>query len=238
MAESCLRIQGLSHGWTDSQLLFRDFDAELEAGQITALVGLSGCGKSTLLKLAAGLLTPQSGSVEGQYKRSAMVFQSPSLLPWRTATRNAALPLELRRCTDANGRAQEMLNKVGLKDAYNKLPHEMSGGMKMRCAIARALVVEPDLLFLDEAFSALDALTRRDAHALFLQLYGDLGFTALMVTHDIEEAVLLADRIWVLKGPNASTVHEIAVEKPHPRAPDWRHSPEFGALCAAVEAAL
>ncbi|MEC7240050.1 MAG: ABC transporter ATP-binding protein [Myxococcota bacterium] len=238
MADPCLEFHDLSHGWVDSPPLFQNFNAELEAGQITALVGLSGCGKSTLLKLAAGLLLPQAGSIVGRYQRSAMVFQSPSLLPWRTATRNTALPLELRQHPDADTQAQQMLDKVGLQGAYDKLPHEMSGGMKMRCAIARALVVQPDLLFLDEAFSALDALTRRDVHALFLQLYSDLGFTALMVTHDIEEAVLLADRIWVLKGPEAATVESIQVKMDRPRAPSWRHSSDFGAVCASVESAL
>lgn len=238
MADPCLRIRELSHNWESQHSLFREFSADLQAGKITALVGLSGCGKSTLLKLAAGLLPTQAGSVEGNYTKSAMVFQSPSLLPWRSAAQNTALPLELRRESQAIERAQQMLDKVGLREAWDKLPHEMSGGMKMRCAIARALVVKPDLLFLDEAFSALDALTRRDVHALFLRLYKELGFTALMVTHDIEEAVLLADHIWVLKGPGASSVEDIHVPKERPRPASWRHSPEFGSICSSVEGAL
>ena len=238
MADSCLRILNLSHGWGQGASLFRGLNAELRTGEITALVGLSGCGKSTLLKIAAGLLKPQDGSIEGQYNRSAMVFQSPSLLPWRSALQNAVLPLELRRSPDANQRATQMLHKVGLQGAEARLPHEMSGGMKMRCAIARALVVDPDLLFLDEAFSALDALTRKEVHALFLQLHAEIRFTALMVTHDIEEAVLLANQIWVLKGPDASAMKIVPVEKARPRTAQWRHSPEFGSICASVEAAL
>lgn len=238
MADPCLRIQELTHSWTAQSALFRGFSASLKTGEITALVGLSGCGKSTLLKIAAGLLKPQKGTIEGHYSRSAMVFQSPSLLPWRSAVENAALPLELSRSPEARERAEQMLQKVGLHGAGDRLPHEMSGGMKMRCAIARALVVEPDLLFLDEAFSALDALTRRDVHALFLDLHQELQFTALMVTHDIEEAVSLADRVWVLKGPEASRVHEIQVSQQRPRPATWRHSPDFGSICMSVEAAL
>ena len=108
----------------------------------------------------------------------------------------------------------------------------------MRCAIARALVVKPDLLFLDEAFSALDALTRKEVQALFLRLHESLKFTALMVTHDIEEAIHLADRVWVLKGPMASGVREFQIDKARPRHKSWRHSSEFGDLCSQIEEAL
>jgi len=238
MAEPILHFNEVEFGWPDSEPLLSKFTGTLKQGQITALVGVSGCGKSTLLQLAAGLLAPMSGAVTNKSTTQAMVFQKASLLPWRTALENVCLPLELESRPNAREQAESALKQVGLLEAANKLPHNLSGGMQMRCAIARALVNKPDLLFLDEAFSALDALTRKEVHQLFLRLHAELHFTALLVTHDLEEAAFLADNVWVLKGPAASQCFDVPIEKARPRDPSWRHSPDFGAICTRLEEAL
>lgn len=214
---------------------------ELRAGVITALVGPSGCGKSTALRLLAGLEAPTSGEVERRVGRgrTAVVFQSPTLMPWATALENVALPLRLAGAPDAAGRARAALASVGLAGAEARKPAQLSGGMAMRTALARALVVEPELLLLDEPFAALDEITRRrlsdDVHAR----WGGVGRPACaFVTHGVEEAVYMAHRVVVMgAGPGRITA-EFPVDAPLPRPPGFRTTAPFRETAEAVSRAL
>lgn len=234
---SAIRFSSTRFAWPDGRRILDGFDLDVRAGEITALVGPSGCGKSTLLRLAAGLERAEAGAVEITEKRPAFVFQSPTLLAWRSARRNVALPLELQGAVD-EAAVDRALAQVGLSEAADKLPHQLSGGMRMRVSLARALVTEPRLMLLDEPFSALDALTRARVHEQFLALWRRLGFTGLMVTHDVDEAVYLADRIVVLQGPPLRITMDLAVPLERPRAPSLRHDPRLGAQVEAVIDAL
>lgn len=238
MADPLLQIQDLSFGWPQTAPLLKGLSLELNPGEIVSLVGASGCGKSTLLNLAAGLLMPQNGQITRNYSRQAMVFQNASLLPWRSCRANVALPLELEGTANANEKAQAALEQLGLGDHGDKLSHSLSGGMQMRAALARALVADPEVLYLDEAFSALDAITRKAILKQFLALQHRIGFGVLLVTHDIDEAILLSDRVHVLKGAPGRLGPPTAIEQPRPRDLEWRHSPELGALSRQIEAEL
>jgi ABC-type nitrate/sulfonate/bicarbonate transport system ATPase subunit len=237
MGDCALEMHEITAGY-GSKPLFSGFSAELKTGKITSLVGLSGCGKSTLLRIAAGLQSPKRGNVVAHTQNHSMVFQQDALLSWRTALDNVALPLELQRRSDAKEKAYQALQEVGLGEDASKKPREMSGGMRMRCALARALVTQPELLFLDEAFSALDALTRKQIYGLFLDLYERRPFSALLVTHDLDEAVFLSDEVWVLKGPGAQECSVFAVEQTRPRSWNWKHTEGFGSIVASIEKAL
>jgi NitT/TauT family transport system ATP-binding protein len=180
---------------------------EVAPGSVAVLVGPSGCGKTTLLRMVAGLDRPTRGTVtvegvgpEGAAAAVAIAFQEPRLLPWRSTVRNVALPLELRgvRRRERLARAREMLGLVGLGDAHRKLPGQLSGGMRMRAAIARALVTRPQVLLLDEPFGALDEITRHVLDDLVLAIRAELGMTVVLVTHSIAEAAYLGDRIFVM----------------------------------------
>ena len=213
----------------------------LEAGTITALVGPSGCGKSTALRLLAGLETPGRGRVERSAGpgRTAVVFQSPVLMPWATARANAALPLRLAGAPDADARADAALAALGLAGAEARKPAQLSGGMAMRVALARALVVEPELLLLDEPFAALDEITRRrladDVHAR----WAATGRPATaFVTHGVEEAVYMAGRVLVFTPGPGRIAAEVAVEAPLPRPPGFRTTPGFRTAVEAVGARL
>jgi len=182
---------------------------EVATGEFVAVIGANGTGKSTLLRLIAGLLTPDQGSVSvqgepviGPGPRASLVFQEPRLLPWRTTLDNVAFPLELAgwRSEARRARAEELLRLVGLRDADHLRPHELSGGMRQRASIARALILEPAVLLLDEPFSALDALTRERFNLHLRALWRKTGASVVLVTHSIPEAVLLADRVVVLTG--------------------------------------
>ena len=179
----------------------------LAAGETLALVGPSGCGKSTLLHLVAGLLEPSSGNVQVAGERvrrpgptRTLMFQEHALYPWLTLQANVALALEFQAVArpEAARRAQDWLARVELAGFEGYYPHQVSGGMKQRAAIARALIAEPKVLLLDEPFGALDALTRLSLQSLLGELVRELGTTTLLVTHDVEEALLLADRVFVL----------------------------------------
>ncbi len=232
-----MKLRGASFSWPDGPCIASDLSLSIEPGSLTALVGASGCGKSTILRLLAGLITPDSGTVTAPLSSRAFVFQSPNLLPWLSALDNVALPLKLSGVdADARrGQAREALERVGLAEAASSLPRALSGGMRMRVSLARALVTQPALLLMDEPFSSLDALTRRQMHAEFLSLTESLSTTVVMVTHDLEEAVLLCDRVVVLAGQPVTVAADTPLTTPRPRD---RHAPDVVAQVAALERAL
>lgn len=220
-----MRFETVRFAWSGAPPLLDGFSLDIAAGSITALVGASGCGKSTLLRLAAGLLSPQQGNIAAaEHSRSAFVFQSPNLLPWRNIQDNVALPLQLQGMSKEQRHieAQRILASVGLSERTHHLPRALSGGMRMRASLARALVTKPDTLLMDEPFSALDALTRRQMHDVFLDLWSQTGLTVLFVTHDLEEAVLLSDRVVAVAGQPLTIAADHAIALPRPRQ---RHSP-------------
>lgn len=216
-----MRFSRVQFSWPgDDTPLLDGFSLDIQLGTVTAIVGPSGSGKSTLLRLAADLLRPQQGAVEGAARDGmAFVFQSPNLLPWRTVRDNVALPLQLRGAPahERRERADEILARVGLAEVAGSLPRSLSGGMKMRASLARALVTEPQILLMDEPFSALDTFTRRQMHAEFLSLWQRTGLSVLFVTHDLEEAVTLSDRVVAISGRPLSIVHDQPVDLPRPR---------------------
>jgi NitT/TauT family transport system ATP-binding protein len=215
-------------------------DLAIHAGSFVALLGPSGCGKSTLLRLAAGLDQPERGEVRRDPGEVAMVFQDAHLLPWRDVTGNVALPLELlgRGGDEAGERADAALARVGLADARRRYPAELSGGMRMRASLARALVTGPRLLLLDEPFAALDELTRMALDDDLRQLWRDTGLTVLFVTHSIAEAAYLAERVVVLTRRPARVALDHAIALPAERSAALRAAPEFareqGALLEAL----
>ncbi len=234
-----LHFDQVRFGWPGAtEPLLDGFDLEVAPSKVTVLVGESGCGKSTVLRLAVGLLTPLAGTVlGGDAEARAFVFQSPNLLPWRTVADNVALPLELQGKTQ-RGAVDRALAAVGLFDAADALPGQLSGGMRMRASLARALVVSPGLLVLDEPFSALDAITRRSAWSTFQDAWREHGSTVLMVTHDIDEAVLLGDRVVVVGGAPLAVRGIHTIDIPQPRPASLRHDPRVARYVADIEATL
>jgi len=222
----------------------RDIDLDVRANEFVCVLGQSGCGKTTLLKLIAGLEELSEGRIvlDGRTIRQAgadraLVFQQPALLPWLSMERNVALGLEIRGMptSECRSRVAEVLELVGLPSAKSALPRELSGGMAQRVALARALVNEPEVLLLDEPFGALDAMTRRRLQEELLRVWEENRCTAIFVTHDLEEALLLGDRIVVMQ-PNPGRVAAIhAIELPRPRE---RSSPSFQAALRKLSTAL
>ena len=211
-----LRISALSHAYALRTVL-EDITLELDAGRILALVGPSGCGKTTLLHLAAGLLTVQTGTLANGFSRPAVMFQQPRLLPWKTTRDNIALGLraEGRPVVDCQVRAQTMGKAVGLDaEALEQFPHQLSGGMQSRAALARALVLEPDLLLMDEPFAALDIGLKAQLHRLLLEHQAARGVAVLMITHDLMEAARLADTILVMAAEPGRIAHRFDLAMP------------------------
>ncbi|WP_457590204.1 ABC transporter ATP-binding protein [Gordonia aurantiaca] len=223
---------GLSYG---DNVVLRDVTLRVGAHEIVALIGRSGSGKSTLLRLLAGLSHTESGSVRTA-GHPAVSFQEPRLFPWRTVLQNVAYGLVREKVSKAQTRerARRTLDEVGLTDKVGAWPAQLSGGQAQRVSLARALVARPRLLLLDEPFGALDALTRRTMHELLITLWRDNGFGALLVTHDVDEALRLADRVVVLA--DGRIVADIAV--PNPRAGIGDVDPEIPRLRAELLTAL
>jgi sulfonate transport system ATP-binding protein len=211
-------------------------------GEIVAIVGGSGCGKSTLLRAISGLDTPSTGRVvlDGEavtqpHEKIGIIFQEPRLLPWLTVAGNVGFGLEDRPRAERDARVAEALLRVGLSDKAQMWPRELSGGQAQRVAIARALVPRPEVLLLDEPFSALDAFTRVDLQDHLLGLWADTRPTLILVTHDVDEAVVLADRIMVMRPRPGRIFDEIAADLPRPRD---RQSSAFDRVRRHVLAAL
>ena len=210
-------------------------------GELVSVLGASGCGKSTLLRLVAGLLSPTAGQIDrsGVDGNPGMVFQSPTLIPWRSARDNVLLPSELGQGKSIDeGRLAELFDMVGFAQRdTQKRPGELSGGMQMRVSIARALVLDPQLLLLDEPFAALDDLLRMQLEEDVRQIHTQRGLTTLLVTHNISEAVFMSDRVVVLGGKPSGVAADIAVDLAQ-RDQSLRSAPAFHALVEQVTQAL
>lgn len=220
-------------------------DWDIAPGEFHCLVGRSGCGKTTLLKLAAGLLQPDAGTVTlgGQTVRqpgpgTGFVFQAPTLLEWLSVLDNVLLPVSLQRPPTAQDRehAQGLLARMGLSAYAQHHPWQLSGGQQSRVAIARALVLSPPILLMDEPFAALDAITREELQDALLSLCREQGTSVFFVTHDIAEAVYLADRVAVME--HGRLVRDVRVDLPRNLGQDVRYTPAFNTLCAELRHAL
>lgn len=223
----------------------KDFNLEIEDGEFVCLVGPSGCGKSTFLRIAAGLLAPSVGEVSiasprGDRPACATVFQEYSIFPWRSVAENVRFGLDVAGCPrrDANARVEKWLEIVGLTAFRNAYPRTLSGGMKQRVALARALVVEPQVLLMDEPFAALDAQLRLVLQEELLRIWQEFRHTVILVTHSIDEAILLGDRIVLMTARPGRIKQVIQVPFARPRTPSLRATPEFGSLEDAVWTSL
>ncbi|MEX2625886.1 MAG: ABC transporter ATP-binding protein [Ilumatobacteraceae bacterium] len=215
-------------------------DVTISDGEFVCLVGPSGCGKSTFLRMVAGLIRPSEGVVEFSTRRSsqstAMVFQDYSIFPWKRVIDNVRYGLDLRGVgrKESKARAQKYLDKLGLGERANSWPDTLSGGMKQRVAIARALTVEPEILLMDEPFAALDAQMRQILQDELLDLWQAEQRTVLFVTHSLEEAVLLGDRVLVMSARPGRIIADITVPFERPRAHEIRQTTEFAAMTAEL----
>ena len=237
-----LSIEGVHMVFGASKIL-SGIDLTIRKGEFVTLIGHSGCGKSTLLNLVAGLLKPSAGvlilaerEIAGPGPDRGIVFQNHSLLPWLTCSENVYLAVERVFSDRRRERTRAALELVGLSHAENKYPHQISGGMKQRVGIARALAMEPKVLLLDEPFGALDALTRATLQDELMRIVARTGSTVLMVTHDVDEAVLLSDRVVMMtNGPAARIGELLPVSLPRPRERlALAHDARFMDLRAAV----
>ena len=225
----------------------RGFDIDVEDGEFLSVVGPSGCGKSTFLNVVLGLIKPDSGDVRmrgrpitGPGTDRAMVFQEFGLLPWRTVTHNIELGLELKGvpAETRHGLSQRFVEMVGLKGFEGHYPHELSGGMKQRVGLARALATDPDVLLMDEPFAALDAQTRDLMQVELLRIWQEAKKTVLFVTHQIDEAIYLSDRVMVMTKRPGHAKRIFAIKLPRPRDYEMRVTPEFNELKLEIWHAL
>jgi NitT/TauT family transport system ATP-binding protein len=236
-----IEFAAVSKSYGSGRLVLSAIDLDIQKGEFVTLIGPSGCGKSTVLKLIAGLTPPSDGTIriDGMAPKDAretisFIFQDATLLPWRTVRDNVGLGLELERAPSDQRRktATSVLELVGLQDVAEAYPRELSGGMRMRVSIARALATSPRLLLMDEPFAALDEMSRDRLNEELLRLRQERQWTAVFVTHSVAEAVFLSTRIVVL-APKPGRVHTVLpVDLPFPRAASLRERPEFEALVA------
>jgi NitT/TauT family transport system ATP-binding protein len=245
-----LAVRGISKSFANENgglQVLESVSFSVYAGQFVCILGPSGCGKTTLLRILAGLLKPTSGEVhyqnqllDGPRREFGFVFQKANLMPWRTVLSNILLPLEVHGAPGeaALRQAEAMVELVGLSGFENSLPRDLSGGMAQRVALGRALVHDPEVLLLDEPFGALDALTREIMSAELLRIWQVRQKTAILVTHSISEAILMADRVLVLSPRPGSLRLDLAISLPRPRHQDMRYTPEFGALARRLRAAI
>ena len=225
----------------------RDISLSVAAGEFVSVVGPTGCGKSTLLNLAAGLLAPSTGTVSvfGQTltslnQRAGYLVQAESLMPWRTALGNVAAGLEFRGVLDAQSQAEDWLRRVGLGGFGDRYPHQLSGGMRKRTSLAQTLALDPDIILMDEPFSALDIQTRQLMENEVLALWQAKRKAVLFITHDLDEAIAMSDRVVVLSaGPGSHPIGEFDIDLPRPRdVAEIKTSPRFVELHSAIWAVL
>jgi len=247
-ASSLLALRGVSKAFPNGTLALSNLNFDVRAGEFLSLLGPSGCGKSTALRIIAGLSPPSEGSVEwpaygmtaDRTSRIGFVFQEPTLMPWASVFDNAALPLVLKGVAAETiaKRVTGALDRVGLAKFAHVFPRELSGGMRMRVSIARALVTEPQLLLMDEPFAALDEITRFKLNNDLLQVWQATGTTVVFVTHSVFESVYLSSRILVMTARPGRISAEVTIEAPYPRDQNFRTSAEYAAYCRRASTAL
>jgi len=240
-----ITLQHVDKRFSASVLALRDVSLQVAEGEFVALLGPSGCGKSTILRLAAGLDSPSSGTVDAPALRAggrstAFVFQEPTLMPWASVFDNVWLPLRLAGVSRKAAQAQvsTMLRNVGLADFAQAYPAELSGGMKMRTSIARSLVTQPRVLLMDEPFAALDEITRSRLNADLLAWCATRRLSVLFVTHSVYEAVFLSQRVLVMSPRPGRIVAEVVVAQSYPREPAFRTSAAYLTACRDTSDAL
>jgi NitT/TauT family transport system ATP-binding protein len=255
LSEDPSRIAGLAVSLREVTKVYQSgvvalgpFDLDVGKGEFVSLLGPSGCGKSTALRLIAGLDVPTSGSVgvarhaDPADAKNAIgfVFQEPTLMPWTSVRENVRLPLKLAHApaAEADARVGEALAQVGLAEFAAAYPRELSGGMKMRVSLARALVTDPDILLMDEPFAALDEITRFRLNNDLLSLWRNLRKTVIFVTHSVFESVYLSQRVVVMTARPGRTGAEFRIDAPGPRTEDFRTSAEYAGYCRQVSNAL
>ena len=239
-----LELAGVGKVFNGAVTALRGMNLTVNAGDFISLLGPSGCGKSTALRLIAGLSTPTHGRIRWEGGQRAgdlgVVFQEPTLMPWATVAENVFLPFRLRGrgFAEVKGEIDEALSLVGLSTFADTYPRQLSGGMKMRVSIARALVTNPRLILMDEPFAALDEITRHKLNTDLLALRGRIGCTVIFVTHSVFESVFLSDRIIVMAARPGRVIEEVTVTAPYPRAEAFRTSAEYAAHCQVTSQAL
>jgi NitT/TauT family transport system ATP-binding protein len=247
-ASPLVALRGVDKTFPNGTLALKGLDLDVRAGEFVSLLGPSGCGKSTALRIIASLSEPTRGVVEwpsakapsdGE-SRIGFVFQEPTLMPWASVFSNVLLPLRLKSVqTDkATARVNAALDRVGLTDFGRVYPRELSGGMRMRVSIARALATEPALLLMDEPFAALDEITRFKLNNDLLHVWQALRTTVVFVTHSVFESVYLSSRIVVMAARPGRVFTELKIDAPYPREQDFRTSAEYAALCRRASEAL
>jgi len=247
-ADLAVRLRGVTKVYDNGVVALGPFDLDVRKGEFVSLLGPSGCGKSTALRLIAGLNAPSSGSVGVAQSSAAakvahaigFVFQEPTLMPWTTVRENVRLPLTIKHAaaTDADTRIDKTLRQVGLAEFAGAYPRQLSGGMKMRVSLARALVTDPDILLMDEPFAALDEITRFRLNNDLLALWRSLRKTVIFVTHSVFESVYLSQRIVVMTAQPGRIAADIRIDAPEPRGEDFRTSVAYAGYCREVSNAL
>jgi NitT/TauT family transport system ATP-binding protein len=242
-----IEIAGVSKQYGNARAVLQSIDLKIGKREFVSIIGSSGCGKSTILKLIAGLAVPTTGTirVDGMPPQNAresisFVFQDATLLPWRTVRQNVVLGLELDGMAREarNAKVDAVLSLVGLDHVADSFPRQLSGGMKMRVSIARALATRPQLLLLDEPFAALDEMTRDRINEELLRLREEQNWTALFVTHSVAEAVFLSTRILILAPNPGRIVHDVSIDLPFPRTEATRRSEDYDRTIAEVSRTL
>jgi len=241
-------LRGVTKIYDNGVTALGPFDLDVVRGEFVSLLGPSGCGKSTALRLIAGLNAPTSGTVSVAHRAGresarnciGFVFQEPTLMPWTSVRENVRLPLKLAQApaAEADARVSEALAQVGLAEFADAYPRELSGGMKMRVSLARALVTDPDILLMDEPFAALDEITRFRLNNDLLALWRNLHKTVIFVTHSVFESVYLSQRVIVMTSRPGRISAEFRIDTPEPRVEDFRMSAGYAGYCREVSRAL
>jgi NitT/TauT family transport system ATP-binding protein len=243
-----VRLRGVTKVYDNGVTALGPLDLDVNRGEFVSLLGPSGCGKSTALRLIAGLAAPSSGAVSVSHRTGearaghsiGFVFQEPTLMPWTSVRENVRLPLKLVHApaVEADARVSEALAQVGLTEFADAYPRELSGGMKMRVSLARALVTDPDILLMDEPFAALDEITRFRLNNDLLTLWRSLNMTVIFVTHSVFESVYLSQRVIVMTSRPGRLSAEFRIDTPEPRVEDFRMSAGYAGYCREVSKAL
>src|SRR4030081_3828324 len=241
-------LRGVTKVYDSGVMALGPLDLDVSKGEFVSLLGPSGCGKSTALRLIAGLSAPTSGAVGVSHRAGqasaghsiGFVFQEPTLMPWTSVRENVRLPLKLAHApvAEANARISDALAQVGLTEFADAFPRELSGGMKMRVSLARALVTDPDILLMDEPFAALDEITRFRLNNDLLALWRNLKKTVVFVTHSVFESVYLSQRVIVMTSRPGRISSEFRIDTPEPRVEDFRMSAGYAGYCREVSKAL